>query len=150
MLFSGTKSMAIASHILYNCLCESYSNMRIVPYLLSMWAVFMKRDPAPRFVDSSAEGPYIFKAQQLCAKHLATSADLVWYSISDFPRTVMITMWLTRSNFRSSVAHRMPTTGEGINIILSDTRLSDDEQHFIERLIPGAKDKKDKLLFTIT
>jgi len=32
----------------------------------------------------------------------------------------------------------------------TDTRLSDDEQHFIERLIPGAKDKKDKLLFTIT
>ena len=94
----GDKGMAIVSHVLNNFPCESYSNMRVVPYFLSMWAVFTKKDPVPRFVDSYAEGHYIFKAQQLCAKHLATSANLIWYSIPDSPRTVMITMWSTCSD----------------------------------------------------
>lgn len=51
---------------------------------------------------------------------------------------------------RSSVAHSTPTAGEGRNILLSDPRLSNDEKHFVEQLIPCAKDKKGELLFTMT
>ena len=146
MVFSKTDTVIIVSYV--RIILYIGSNMIIVPYLLSMWAVYKQRLPAPLlFVDGRAEDKYCAKAQELCDAHLATSIDSIWSSIHDVPRTLMISMWLTRSAYRSSVAHPTPTTVDGMGIIDSDLRLSEPEKFCAKGIIQTAKDKNNNPLF---
>jgi hypothetical protein len=92
---------------------ELSSNMIIVPYLLSMWAIFHGREPAPRFnhdISREEEEAYFGKAQTLMSKDLDKSVEAVWNSIPPFDRSFMVTMHLSRPATREIVVHPVKPT----------------------------------------
>ncbi len=124
--------------------------MKTVPYVLSMWAIFTEREPATRFldeIDDETKGKYIFKAEVLRSQGLEACIEHVWQAIPILKRSVMITMFLTRSSDRTGIAHPTPVD-QGQHFIHNDPRVLPDERSFAHEFIPKAKDKGRKQLFT--
>jgi hypothetical protein len=124
--------------------------MIIVPYLLSMWAVFHGREPAPRFnhdISREEEEAYFGKAQTLMSKDLDESVEAVWNSIPPFDRSFMVTMHLSRPATRNIVVHVKPTINQATQVLASDKRLSPNERATAANYLPCLVNKREEALF---
>ncbi len=123
--------------------------MVIVPYLLSVCAIYYKEEVATRLkIGREEQDKYETKGTKLFKKGLMDSVDSIWHALPDLDRDLMIKLWLTRPDIRTSMAHPTPTVEEAMNVICADSRLSGAERRFINQFLPNAVDKGQKHLFT--
>jgi len=102
------------------------SNMIIVPYLLSMWAVFHGRYPALCFcpnLSSEEADTYDGKATNLLVKDLGNAVEAVWNSIPELNRDFIISMYLSHPAERKEIVHLKPTVNKAIQVLASDEHL---------------------------
>ena len=126
------------------------SNMIIVPYLLSMWAVFHGRYPASRFrpnLSSEEADAYDGKATNLLVKDLGDAVKAVWTSIPELDRDFMVSMYLSRPAERKEIVHLKPTINEAMQVLASDERLFQVEKDTAADYIPHLVDKYEVPLF---
>ena|SRR5260221_493757 len=122
--------------------------MVTVPYLLSVWAVYYEEEVATCLkIGRKEQDKYEAKAAKLVKKGLQDDLDSIWFSIPERDRNLMIKLWLTRPDIRTSMAHPTPTIEEGMNVIRADSQLSESERCFINDFIPIAVDKAQNHLF---
>jgi hypothetical protein len=125
--------------------------MVIVPYLLSVWAIYHERAPATDLGISFEESQkYEGKAERLKKEGLYDFVESIWKSVPDLYRNLMIKLWLTRPDIWTSIARPKPTVEEGMSIICVDSRLSIAERQFVKEHLPNAMNKQNKYLFTKT
>jgi len=149
MIPSRLKGVTTVSHFFYPC--ELDSNMIIVPYLLSVCAIYYKDEvTAGLNISRKEQDKYEAKAAKLIQEGLMDSVNTIWYSLPDVDRDLMIKLWLTRPNIRTLMAHPTPTVEEGMNAISDVSQLSEAERYFVNHFLPKAVDKGQEHLFTQT